>query len=675
MKIIRGMNLGAETLNDFGAATSREWLETNGLGGFASSTACGSNTRRYHGLLISALNPPVDRYLLLSRFEETLIINDVQYPLSTNQFRMVVHPEGYKWLISFGLRPFPIWTIQIGDLILERALFMVHGEDTTVISYRLLGAPDNASVRLECRPLFAYRHFHQLQHENSDIYPNVQIEQGVFRVQPYGHLPRLSLYHNAAEFAPGTDWYRKFEYIEEMKRGLDAYEDLFTYGCLKFDLGSAFNSEISPGDDGPHAYVVATLSGQAFYNSSEIKRLEQGERDRRAALTEELSTKGSLAQNLTAAADQFIVKRSNASRSIIAGYHWFEDWGRDTFISLPGLTLATKRFDIAKEILLSFAKFFNQGILPNRFPDANQEPEYNTVDGTLWYFNAAYQYALYSRDFATIETEIYPHLVESIEWHIRGTLYNIRVDYADGLLSQGADGVALTWMDARINGVPVTPRGGKPVEINALWHNALSIMAQFASKFRQTKEAERYERLALRARMSFNQVFWCEATRCLYDCVDGDKGDASIRPNQVLAVSLPFDLLPKAKQRSVLRVVEERLLTPYGLRTLSPDDPRYRPHYDGDSGVRDASYHQGTVWPWLLGPYASAYLKAFDRSTRARRVVESLIVQFTDHLREAGLGQISEIFDGDAPHTPRGCIAQAWSVGEILRIILEELKL
>src|SRR5882724_6331356 len=228
MKIIRGMNLGAETLNDFTAATSREWLETNGLGGFASSTACGSNTRRYHGLLISALNPPVDRYLLLSRFEETLIINDVEYPLSTNQFRMVVHPEGYKWLISFGLRPFPVWTIQIGDLILERSLFMVHGQDTTVVSYRLLGAPDNASVRLECRPLFAYRHFHQLQHENSDISPNVQIEHGVVRVQPYGHLPVLSLYHNAGEFAQNNDWYRKFEYIEELKRGFDPYEDLFT---------------------------------------------------------------------------------------------------------------------------------------------------------------------------------------------------------------------------------------------------------------------------------------------------------------------------------------------------------------------------------------------------------------------------------------------------------------
>jgi predicted glycogen debranching enzyme len=675
MKIIRGMNLGAETLNEFTAATSREWLETNGLGGFASSTACGSNTRRYHGLLISALNPPVDRYLLLSRYEETLIVNDVEYPLSTNQFRMVVHPEGYKWLISFGLRPFPVWTIQIGDLILERSLFMVHGQDTTVVSYRLLAAPDNASVRLECRPLFAFRHFHQLQHESSDISPNAQIEQGVVRVQPYGHLPVLSLWHNGAEFTPNNDWYRKFEYIEELKRGFDPYEDLFTYGCLKFDLGAAFNSEISPGDDGPHAYLVATLSSQGGYDRSEIKRLEQSERDRRSLLTEGLSTKDSLAQDLTIAADQFIVKRSSASRSIIAGYHWFEDWGRDTFISLPGLTLATKRFDVARDVLLSFAKFFNQGILPNRFPDAGQQPEYNTVDGTLWYFNAAYQYALASRDFATVEAEIYPHLVESIEWHLRGTLYNIRVDYADGLLSQGADGVALTWMDARVNGVPVTPRGGKPVEINALWHNALSIMAQFASKFRQTKEAERYERLALRARMSFNQIFWCEATRCLYDCVDGEKRDTSIRPNQVLAVSLPFDLLPKARQRSVLRVVEEKLLTPFGLRTLSPDDPRYCAHYDGDSVARDSAYHQGTVWPWLLGPYASAYLKAFDRSTRSRRVVESLIVNFTDHLRQAGLGQISEIFDGDAPHTPRGCIAQAWSVGEILRILLEELKL
>ncbi|HZS47183.1 MAG TPA: amylo-alpha-1,6-glucosidase [Blastocatellia bacterium] len=669
------MNFGADTCNNFAAATSLEWLETNGRGGYASSTVCGGNTRRYHGLLVSSLNPPVDRYVLLSRLEEALIINGSRHDLSTNQFRLVVHPEGYKWLLSFNSQPHPTWTYKIGDLILERTLFMVYDQDTSVVSYRLLAVPDDARVQLEVRPLFAYRHFHSLQHENADFSATAQADSGVLRVQPLGSLPKMALHHNASEFIQQPDWYRKFEYIEEMRRGLDAYEDLYSYGYLRFDLGSAFSAVVSPDDNNPHGYILATLNDYQTCDTGTVNSLEQSERKRRADGINSVETEDLLGKQLVTAADQFIVRRANASRTVIAGYHWFEDWGRDTFISLPGLAIATKRFDVAKAILLSFAKFFNQGILPNRFPDAGQEPEYNTVDGTLWYFNAAYQYAIRSQDYSTVESEIYPHLVDSIEWHLRGTLYNIHVDDSDGLLSQGAEGAALTWMDARVNGQPVTPRRGKAVEINALWHNALSVMTQFASKFKLVKDAERYERLALRSRMSFNKIFWCEATRCLYDCIDGEHADSSIRPNQVMAVSLPFDLLPKARQRSVLRVIEEKLLTPYGLRTLAPEDPNYHSRCEGDSAARDSAYHQGTVWPWLLGPYATAYLKAFDRSTRSRRIVQSMLSKFNDHLREAGIGQVSEIFDGDAPHTPRGCIAQAWSVAELLRVILEELKL
>jgi len=663
------MQFGADICQDFCQATAREWLETNGLGGYASSTICCANTRRYHGLLVASLNPPVERYVLLAKLEEDLIVNGERFHLSTNQYRFKVHPEGLRYITRFELAPFPIWTFQAGGVTLEKSIFMPHGEDSLAVSYQIMSAPVGANIRLEVRPLLAFRYFHSLTQVNDQIDKSVELAGSVVRVHPYRGLPQLAFHHNAGEFVPDADWYYRFEYIEELRRGLDAYEDLFNCGYFLFDLSPP---ELRPGS---RAFIFATLHDYELINEDGISQLEQMKRARHTTLAEMTDTRDALARKLAESADQFIVKRRDGKRSVIAGYHWFGDWGRDSFISLPGLTLATRRYDIAYQLLSSFARFFDQGMIPNRFPDEGGAPEYNNVDGTLWYFNAAFLYAQTTLDYAFIEQELYQRLAESIQWHIKGTRYNIKVDPTDGLLQSGAEGVQLTWMDARIGDTVVTQRQGKAVEVNALWHNALSVMSHFAMKLKRSADFEKYDNLALRARRSFNRLFWNPQKKCLYDVIDGDRRDDSIRPNQIFAISLPFDPLPKAKQRAVMRVVEERLLTPYGLRTLDPADPNYRGRMEGDAWARDTAYHQGTVWPWLLGHYITAYLKAFNRSSRARKVALSLIEPFRKHLAEAGLNSISEVFDGSPPHHPRGCIAQAWSVAELLRVIVGELNL
>ncbi|HEX4946044.1 MAG TPA: amylo-alpha-1,6-glucosidase [Blastocatellia bacterium] len=366
---------------------------------------------------------------------------------------------------------------------------------------------------------------------------------------------------------------------------------------------------------------------------------------------------------LFAAADQFIVARG-AQKTVIAGYHWFSDWGRDTMIALPGLTLATGRADIAKSILLEFAAQVDRGMLPNRFPDAGEEPEYNTVDATLWYFEAVHALAAHTNDYEFVKANVYAVLNDIVDWHRRGTRYGIRVD-ADGLLTAGEAGVQLTWMDAKIGAWVVTPRLGKPVEIQALWYNALCVMRDFAARFGETGRAQQFDDMASRARANFTEQFWNDATGCLYDVVNGDERDGTIRPNQIFALSLPHALLSGEKAKRVLAVVERELLTPVGLRSLAPTDPGYIAHYAGGVLERDGAYHQGTVWTWLLGPFITAHLKVHDDRERAQQ----LLTGFRAHLQEAGLGQVAEIFDAEPPHAPRGCIAQAWSVAELLRVI------
>ena len=661
------IELDQNICRDLEAAQTCEWLETNGLGGFASSTIVGLNTRRYHGLLTAATKPPVGRIVLLSKFEEALIIDGGRYDLSANQYPGTVHPQGFELQTGFRLDPFPIFTYLVEGIEIEKSVFMVQGENTTVVQYefRQSKRPQADSLRytFEIRPLIAFRDYHSTTHENSALNSHVEIEDGRASVAPYADLPTLYFAHDDGEIETHGDWYRNFEYRVEQERGLDFHEDLFSPFALKFAIDQTALAKKS----GLRVSIIASTERRDTkqadaYRAAEIKRCK--------TLARSAPRDNDLVRALTVAADQYIVARGE-QKTVIAGYHWFADWGRDTMIALPGLTLATGRFEIAKSILLEFAKHVDQGMLPNRFPDAGETPEYNTVDATLWFFEAVRALVHYTKDFDFVRDNLYEVLRDIVDWHRRGTRYNIHVD-TDGLLFSGEPGVQLTWMDAKVSDWVVTPRTGKAVEIQALWYNALRIMEGLAEKFGDEANEKQYKTMAVCARKSFNELFWNEQTGCLYDVVNGDQRDASIRPNQVLAVSLTNSMVSKARAKSVLRVVERELLTPRGLRTLSPNDSRYIGRYEGDTRSRDGSYHQGTVWPWLMGSYITAYVKTFGENA-GRKFATEWLNNFEDHLTEACLGQVSEIFDGDPPHTPRGCVAQAWSVAELLRAAVENV--
>ena len=666
------IQLQREELYDLPRTLSREWLETNGIGGYASSTAAGINTRRYHGLLVAATKPPLGRAILLAKLEEALIVNGQRFDLSANQYPGVIHPPGHRYQTGFRLDPFPVFTFEIAGLLIEKSLFMPHGENTVVIQYDFR-LPDSkrqktADERLSdleassfglppssllLRPLVAFRDYHSLARENGALDFRLATTETSLVIKPYEDLPALHFAHDDGEAELTGYWYRNFEYAAERERGFDFTEDLYSPFELRFDLRG--RARVS---------LIVSTEARDIARADEYRRAEI---ERRSALVAGVSIEDEFKRALVAAADQFIVAWGE-QKTIIAGYHWFSDWGRDTMIALPGLTLATGRFDDARRILAAFAHHVNRGMLPNRFPDLGEVPEYNTVDATLWHFEAARAYVSYTGDYDFIRGQLYDVLADIITWHLRGTRYGIRVD-TDGLLAAGEEGAQLTWMDAKVGDRVVTPRAGKPVEIQALWYNALRSMEDFARRFQDEARADEYAALAAQARASFNELFWNEEAQCLYDVVDGNERDASLRPNQIFAVSLPHTMLTWERARRVIAIVERELLTPYGLRSLAPSDPRYRGRYEGDAQSRDSVYHQGTVWAWLLGPFITAYLRVCGESLPARAQATQWLEGLREHLGVAGLGQVSEIFDADAPHTPRGCIAQAWSVAEALRAL------
>jgi predicted glycogen debranching enzyme len=649
---------------DLPEACSREWLETNGIGGFACSTIVGMNTRRYHGLLTAATRPPVGRIVLLSKLEETLVLGEQRFELSVNRYAGaiqhigVVHPYGHEYLRSFRLEPFPVFRYGCGELQLEKTVFLVYGENNVVIQYELLGDPRGRACALEVRPLIAFRDYHGTTHANEAIRRDVVTGPRLATITPYPDLPSLHFAHNADSVEILGFWFRNFEYQREIERGLDALEDLYSPFLLRFDLTG----------NSPAAIIASTMQHDAF----QVQRLQEQEMQRRARIVRCAPAEDAFERLLTTAAHQFLVARGDQT-SVIAGYPWFGDWGRDTMISLPGLTLVTGHFEEARNILRAFARNIDHGMLPNRFPDSGEKPEYNTADATLWMFHAVHELLRYTGDYDFVRAELYQPLAGIIAWHERGTRYGIHLD-SDGLLHAGEPGTQLTWMDAKVGDWVVTPREGKAVEIQALWHNALRVMARLASVFDEHAESSRYRALAERVRARFAEAFWNESAGCLHDVVSGDEADSSIRPNQIFAVSLPYPLLSNDQALRVVEVVEWELLTPFGLRTLSPRDPRYRGRYDGDPRSRDGAYHQGTVWPWLLGPFLTAYVKVHGRTGEARRRADQFLDPLRAHLWQAGLGQISEVFDGDAPHRPGGCFAQAWSVAEVLRTYIEDAK-
>lgn len=649
------IRFGEKICTNLDAALRREWLETNGLGGFASAAVNGCNTRRYHGLLVAATKPPVGRFVLLSKLEETLIIDGRRYELGTNRYPGVIHPQGFQYLKQFRLDPFPTFTFGVESTELEKTVFMVQGENTTVIQYRVKGRA--ARVQLEIRPLIAFRDYHNLTHENGALDGTIQQQLGQISFSPYPGLPALCLANSADQIESTGHWYRDFEYEAERERGPDFSEDLFNPCVLVFDVNSK-----------PKVSIIASTESHDADAAEEYCKREISRRKDNALHS---PVGDDFVTSLATAADQYIVSRGE-QKSVIAGYHWFSDWGRDTMIALPGLTLPTQRYDVARSILRTFAQHVDRGMLPNRFPDAGETPEYNTVDATLWFFEAVRAYLAYTGDLDFVQQELYSVLSDIIAWHVRGTRFGINLDSA-GLLNSGEPGVQLTWMDAKVGDWVVTPRRGKPVEIQALWYNAVCIMEDIAAGLDDENARKRYSNMATLTRWSFNRMFWNEKAGYLYDVVNGGPPDASIRPNQIFAVSLPHSMLSPERAKQVVSIVQQHLLTPYGLRSLAPSDAQYRGRYTGDGVTRDGAYHQGTVWPWLMGPFITAYIKVNGGSDAARRQAEAWLAPLKDHLTDAGLGHISEIFDGDAPHRPVGCIAQAWSMAEILRATVEEI--
>jgi predicted glycogen debranching enzyme len=659
------IQFGREICGDRPTAESREWLVTNGIGGYASGTVAGLLTRRYHGLLVAALNPPLGRTLMLAKLEETVLYDEKVYSLSTNRWADgTIEPCGYVNIEQFSLEgTIPVWRFACADALLEKRVWMEQGANTTYVQYTLHRA--TAPLKLTVRALVNYRDYHGNTQSNNWQMDVQIIEHGICVTAYSGAVP-LYLLSDPAQSFPAHNWYYGFDLAVERYRGLSDREDHLH--------GATFEMTLNQGES---LTLIASTEKQPKLNSETALKLRRSQEQKllgfwQASRPINAPEPPAWIEHLVLAADQFIVNRSSSEdqngKTIIAGYPWFSDWGRDTMISLPGLTIATGRFEVARSILRTFAKYVDRGMLPNRFPDAGEQPEYNTVDATLWYFEAIRTYYVATEDDDLLR-ELYPVLVEIIDWHCRGTRYNIHLDPADGLLYAGELGVQLTWMDAKVEDWVVTPRTGKPIEVNALWYNALRTMAKFARQL--GKPHQEYEAMADRTLARFSR-FWNAETGYCYDVLDSPDGnDPSLRPNQIFAVSLPESPLTPAQQKGVVVVCSRMLLTSHGLRSLSPNHLLYQGCYGGDRLQRDGAYHQGTVWGWLSGAFVAAHLRVYGDHPKAREFLEPM----ANHLLAHGLGSLGEIFDGDAPMTPRGCIAQAWTVAEVLRAWLatEEL--
>jgi predicted glycogen debranching enzyme len=661
------------------ALVTREWLVTNGLGGYASGTVAGVMTRRYHGLLNAALSAPLGRTVMLSHIAEQVRYADGRRYEIGGRERSGDAPDahGLGYLTEFRLEAgLPVWRYDVDGLVIEKHLFLPHMQNTVCLIYELVSGADR--IELALRPSVNFRAQEAPVSEPLGSPYEFRSIGEKFEVALKGSpLPplRMKLYASDATFTLKGKQLDHVLYPVEESRGYQATGTLWSPGYFKMSLAA-----------GQRAALVAsteTFETMTVLQPAQALDAERGRRKRLLAQAQPEAREG-VAAELVMAADQFIITpagrteetaRAHASgdevRTVIAGYHWFTDWGRDTMISLEGLTLVTGREIEAGYILRTFAHYVRDGLIPNMFPEGEKEGLYHTADATLWFFHAMDRYVQCSDDHLTLSL-LYPTLKSIIDWHVRGTQFGIRIDPRDGLMTQGAPGYQLTWMDAKVDDWVVTPRRGKAVEINALWYNALKLMEQWAGEQGDATAAE-YRQRADQAHQSFNQRFWYEAGGYLYDVVDQEGGgdDAKCRPNQILAVAMTHPVLAHERWEPVTRVVADRLLTPVGLRSLAPGDPEFKPRYYGDLRARDAAYHQGTVWGWLVGPFVDAWLKVYPEDERgARHAVEG----FLAHLDDACIGSISEVFDADAPFTPRGCVAQAWSVAEVLRVWVKLAK-
>jgi predicted glycogen debranching enzyme len=649
---------GQEICGSLEIAELREWLVTNGIGGYASGTVSGNLTRRYHGYLIAALHPPVGRTQLVAKLEEVASYDGIDYALATNRWGSgAVEPKGYLNIESFRLEgTTPVWRFALADALLEKRIWMRHGENTTYVQHSLIRG--NGPVHLAIKALVNYRDFHSSTHAGNWQMKIESVEHGL-QVTAYDGAIPFYLVSTDAKFELKHEWFRDYFLLMERDRGLDDHEDHLLAATASLELAV-----------GKSAIFVLTTNAREELDGVRL-HADHIERERnlcsqwQTSDPQGASVAPTWIRQLFLAADQFVVKRSLPEepdgKSITAGYHWFGDWGRDTMIAIPGLTLTTGRPEVAKKVLLAFARYVDGGMLPNNFPDAGGQPEYNSVDAALWYFEAVRQYFETTKDGEAV-SRLYAVLTQIINAYLKGTRYNIHVDEADGLLYAGESGVQLTWMDAKVGDWVVTPRIGKPVEVNALWYNALKTMAKLAPI--AGKSAESFQKMAEMVQKNFSK-FWNPTGGCCYDVIDDPHvgNDTSLRPNQIFAVSLPESPLSTEQQKTVVDVCAHRLLTSHGLRSLAQDERGYQGRYAGGPRERDSAYHQGTVWGWLIGPFVLAHWRVYSDRKAVQSFLEPLGMQIFSH----GLGTLSEIFDGDAPFTPRGCIAQAWSVAEVLR--------
>lgn len=647
------IRFGKHELKDFSSAIAKEYLITNGIGGYATSTICGANIRKYSALLVACLNPPVDRRLLVSKLDETLYIGDKKFKLYSNEYIDRTKDNGYLNQLSFECEFFPVQNFEVNGVFISKKVTMVYGKNTTIITYHVRN--NNTPITLRLEALINNRDHHgntsigDFKCMQENVRSGVRIKFDINEIEIY-------LKSDQAEYFEESRWFENMFYFNEYQRGLDNFDNHYIPGYFEITLQpnetKEFTITASTEDEevlvGKHYFIV--------------------EKQRKEELIKRLPVKDELTKLLALACDQFIVKRkSTNTATVIAGYPWFTDWGRDTMIALPGLTLSTGRFEEAKELLLTFAKYEKQGLIPNMFPDTGVDPIYNTIDATLWYFNAVDKYIKYTGDYKFIEDYIFETLTSMLKHHINGTLFNIGMDKEDNLLKGGNKDVQLTWMDVKIKDWTVTPRQGKAVEINALWYNAVCIYTELCKKFKI--EYRFYENLADKIKRSFLKQFWNEKANYFYDYIDGEEYNEQIRPNGIIALSLPYTMINEDMAKKAIATAFEKLYATYGLRTLDSIDKEYKEIFIGGIVERDSAYHQGTVWSWLIGPFITAVSKWY----KDKELCKKLILPFFDHLQDRCIGNISEVFDGNSPHIARACFAQAWGAAELLRAYVEDV--
>ncbi|MCK9275657.1 MAG: amylo-alpha-1,6-glucosidase [Syntrophales bacterium] len=648
------MILEGNTL-DFNNALTREWILSNGLGGYASSTILNCHTRKYHGLFVANLKNLQGRYVLLSKVEDSLIIDEKESNLSLHRYPLIFYPETTAELVRVTVNTCVDFMFRIDTAIVHKTVVFCRGENVLLLKYRISKAKSPHTLRI--KPLIAYRGIHELSHENDYIYRNIDITKVGFSIAPYGDMPALIFAcSRPVKIQDGSCWYRNFEYPEEKKRGYAFQEDLFMPAAIECTLR-------------PDESFILCTSLSAKEDIEKMWKKESPTYSRKNLFVQKhITTAGKMMTRLSHAAELFIINEKESMPSVIAGYHWFYIWGRDTLISLPGLTFYRGRIKEGILILHAISHLRKGGLIPNFVKEEVREIAYNSIDASLWYFWCL-QELLKVTENPTLMRQFIPVMTEIIRCYMEGISCVFEHNDESGLISITNPSTQMTWMDASVNGMPVTPRFGCPVEINALWFNAVSFFKELSGKLNLeicldlNAEIEKIKK-------NFMKYFWCSREQCLADTCDpaAKSQDSSVRPNQILAVSLPYSPLGKKEAELVMKKVKRELLTPFGLRTLSPKDSRYRGIYEGSPEQRDSAYHQGTVWPWLLAHYGEGLLKTAENKEKAENELRDIFSAMEGHFYEAGIGYISEIFDGDYPHRPRGCIAQAWSLAELIRL-------